>query len=309
MSTSPNRALSLSRRFTAFLVIISTVSVGAVVGLAYAPGSPGFPYISPTYQAQHTQFQYQGFSLNAALYDVWYVPGSKTLILAITAAFTQTHFFGVGSVGFGSLAGFGFTNSPQGNFSTSVYVNNEKTFLVFPGNLCPDTSKIPQSGLSINVDLLADSPPALLAFQYTCQQRISTAMLTLGNPHIIVPSLILPPSPPVNTGHELLNLETYAFPSNSSTSVILNLRNAGTISTTLASYYVKDSSGNQWAQTNWNGPSINPNAVGTTTITIGSSCNGCVYTGGSGAFTHFNSTYTYTISVVTTRNNLFTYAV
>ncbi len=102
--------------------------------------------MSPTYQAQKAPFQYQGISLNAAIYGVWYVPGTTTLILVVMAAFPQTHFFGVGNVG-GVLSGFSQSGSPQGNFSVPVYVDNEKTYLVFPGNLCPVTSQIPSTGV------------------------------------------------------------------------------------------------------------------------------------------------------------------
>jgi hypothetical protein len=222
------------------------------------------------------------------------------------AAFPQTHFFGVGSVG-GIFSGLPQTNGPQGNFSLPVSVNNEMTYLVIPGNTCPPTSQIPSTGTVINVALMADSPPGILSFQYTCQQTLSLTTVTLGNPHIIVPSLIPPPPPPITTGREALNLESSSFANN--TNVILYLRNTGTASLSLTSYYVKDSSGNQWALTSWTGPSINVNALGIATIAIGASCSSCVYSGSSGAFTQFTAGYSYTITVVTARNNQFVFTV
>jgi hypothetical protein len=292
------------------LALVGTVSTGAVTGLILAPGSPGLPFVSPTYMAQAAPAQYYGVSLNAAIYGVWYVPGTTTLILQIMAAFPHTHFVGVGAIG--TL--FGYPNqtiSPQGNFSTQVYVDNQKTFLVFPGNLCPDTSKIPASGYPIDVELVSDAPPGIVSFQYTCVQKLTPTLLTLGNPHIIVPSLIPITTPPpiVRTGTEALNLETDSFPNGSYTNVILDLRNTGTASLSLVSYYVKDSSGNQWALTSWTGPTINPNALGQADVAIGFACGSCTYSGGSGVFNQFVSGYSYTIVVVTARNNQFAFTV
>jgi len=302
--------VTFSRRLALALALVGTVSTGAVVGLVYAPGSPGLPYLSPTYNAQKASYQYEGISLNAAVYGVWYVPGSTTLILAMMAAFPSTRFFGVGSVGFGALTAPYQTGSPQGNFSTPVYINNEMTYLVFPGNTCPDTSLIPSTGQVIGVQLVADSPPGVLSFQYTCVQTPTPRTITLGNPHIIVSQLIPPTQPPPCmpcTGLEALNMENTAF--NSSTNVILSIRNTGTVTVDLVSYYVKDASGNQWSLTNWTGPVINVNAVGTASINIGSSCSSCTYSGGTGAFSQFVAGNSYTITIITARNNQFTFTV
>jgi hypothetical protein len=132
------------------------------------------------------------------------------------------------------------------------------------------------------------------------------------------------------TGNEAMNMETYAWnPSGSNTyNITLNLRNTGTASITLASYYVKDSSNNQYARINWqtdtgyNHPAaIAPNAVGLVTITIGvpagngggpggqCGANNCTYTGTANAFNTFTSGYSYTITVVTSRNNQFVFTV
>ncbi len=91
-----------------------------------------------------------------------------------------------------------------------------------------------------------------------------------------------------------------------STQVAVDLQNNGTEAATLTTYYVTDSSGNEYTFANWNGPSIAPNSVTTTTFSIGSSCPQCTLHGS--AFT-FTSGYEYTIEVVTGRGNIFTFAV
>ncbi len=292
------------------IALVATIGVGTVVAAVYAPGSPGIPFASPTFQVQPARAHYLSLSLNAAVYGVWYVPGTTTLIVQVIAAFPHTRFFGVGAVGLFFLTPNQSANSPNGNFSTPVYIDNEKTYLVFPGNLCPDTSKIPASGFSVDVVLLSDSPPGLVSFEYQCETSLSLSILTLGNPYAIVPSLIPPPpSPPIiSSGREALNLENSAFSTNN-TVATLYIRNTGTASVSLVTYYVKDSSGNTWTRTSWNGTTISPNALGTSNIAIGTSCNSCTYSGTSGAFTQFTSGNSYTVTVVTARNNQFSFTI
>ena len=91
-----------------------------------------------------------------------------------------------------------------------------------------------------------------------------------------------------------------------STSVAVDLQNNGTATTTLTSYYVTDSSGNQYTLANWNGPSIAPNSATTTTFSIGSSCPQCTLHGAAFTFTSGNQ---YTITIVTGRGNVFTFTV
>ena len=91
-----------------------------------------------------------------------------------------------------------------------------------------------------------------------------------------------------------------------STNVAVDLQNNGTETTTITSYYVTDSSGNQYTLPNWNGPSLAPNSVTTTTFSIGSSCSQCTLHGS--AFT-FTSGERYTITIVTGRGNSFTFTV
>ena len=91
-----------------------------------------------------------------------------------------------------------------------------------------------------------------------------------------------------------------------STHVAVDLENNGTGTTTLTAYYVTDSSGNEYQLADWNGPSLAPNSVTTTTFSIGSSCSQCALHGSAFAFT---SGHQYTIQVVTGRGNLFTFTV
>jgi len=103
---------------------------------------------------------------------------------------------------------------------------------------------------------------------------------------------------------EALALEAYTF--TSGTNLTLFIRNFGNVSVSLVSYYVKDSSGNQYALTTWAGPTINPNSTSPAMILIGSSCASCTIVGS--AFT-FNPGFSYTIVIVTSRNNQFSFTV
>src|SRR3989441_6574691 len=91
-----------------------------------------------------------------------------------------------------------------------------------------------------------------------------------------------------------------------STQVAVDLQNNGTGTATLTTYYVTDSSGNEYTFANWSGPSLAPNSTTATTFSIGSSCTQCTLHGS--AFT-FTSGSQYTIEVVTGRGNIFTFAV
>jgi flagellin-like protein len=108
---------------------------------------------------------------------------------------------------------------------------------------------------------------------------------------------------------ETLNLDSSSFGNN--TALTLYLRNSGSAAVSFQTYYVKDSSGNTYTQSNaaWvgNPGSITPNSAAAGTITIGANCNPACTLSGS-AFT-FTSGYSYTVTVVTTRNNQFSYTV
>ena len=96
-------------------------------------------------------------------------------------------------------------------------------------------------------------------------------------------------------GQEALSVE--ASQVNSPTNVTLTVRSVGLASVGLVSYSVKDAAGNQYTKTNWAGPTISTNTVAVINIVIDGS-----------AFT-FQSRYSYTITVTSARNNIFTFTV
>ncbi len=128
---------------------------------------------------------------------------------------------------------------------------------------------------------------------------VASVMVYAWSTGLLGSLLVTPP-----TGKEALNMDTYTFPS--STAVTINIRNSGSTAVTLQTYYVKDTSGNTWANIAWSGPSINPNQVNATRIDIASPAT-CSPT--PCAFTSFVSGNSYTVTVVTTRNNQFVFTV
>jgi len=105
---------------------------------------------------------------------------------------------------------------------------------------------------------------------------------------------------------ESMNVESFAFASN--TNLTLSVRNTGSVAIAFASYYVKDSNGNQYARLNWPTDaagrypaSVSPNGLVSVNIIIstacGSSCTGATY--------QFSSGLSYSVTLVTTRNNQF----
>src|SRR6266487_6170159 len=114
------------------------------------------------------------------------------------------------------------------------------------------------------------------------------------------------------TGQENLALEACSpctfF---NSQNVTMNIRELGTVNVTLTSYFVKDSSGNQYSRISWAAPNappvIAPNQVRGIIVLINTSCgSSCTLTGN--AFT-FTSGYSYTITMVTSRNTQFSFSV
>lgn len=96
-------------------------------------------------------------------------------------------------------------------------------------------------------------------------------------------------------GREALNVESYSF--NSPTNATLDIRSTGTVSVTMIDYYVKDSTGNMYSSTNWLGPTALPNALVHANIFV------------DGNAITFQTGNTYTITVITSRNNQFTFTV
>ncbi len=104
-----------------------------------------------------------------------------------------------------------------------------------------------------------------------------------------------------NVGKEALTMNTYAFPNNSN--VTLYVQNAGSVAVTFTTYYVKNATGAQYAQSAYTwGPSIQPNSVAIVQIGLGGSFS-------SGATYTFVSGNQYTVTLVTSRNNQFQFSV
>jgi len=107
---------------------------------------------------------------------------------------------------------------------------------------------------------------------------------------------------------ESLNYDSAAYGPTSN--ITIYVRNSGSAGVTLQTYYVKDNNGNQYTSpSGWTAGPIAPNAVNATVIKIAGLCSTCSYSNGppSGGFT-FVPGNSYTFTVVTTRNNQFTWS-
>jgi len=111
------------------------------------------------------------------------------------------------------------------------------------------------------------------------------------------------PTPP--TGREILTIENQGF-DNTNMNMTLYLRNTGSTPTTLASYYVQDQNGNQYARTTWPNPPVSPTNLAKVFILINTACTSCTHTGNSFQFQAGNS---YTITLTTQRNNQFSFTI
>src|SRR5437660_3349325 len=102
----------------------------------------------------------------------------------------------------------------------------------------------------------------------------------------------------------------YSFNYGPNSNVTIFIRNSGSAGVTLQTYYVKDNSGNQYTSpSTWTAGPIAPNAVNATLIKIYTQCGTCAYSNGAptSGF-QFVAGNSYTITVVTTRNNQFTWS-
>ena len=114
------------------------------------------------------------------------------------------------------------------------------------------------------------------------------------------------PAPP--TGREILTIENQGFDT-SNMKLTLYLRNTGSTPTTLASYYVQDQNGNQYARTSWTVPAASPASIVNGTgvfLPINTACSSCTHTGSGFTFQAGNS---YTITLITQRNNQFSFTI
>ena len=106
---------------------------------------------------------------------------------------------------------------------------------------------------------------------------------------------------------ESLNYDSFNYGPNSNITIFI--RNSGSAGVTLQTYYVKDNGGNQYTSpSTWTAGPIAPNAVNATLIKTYTQCPTCTYSNGApGTGFQFVSGNSYTITVVTTRNNQFTW--
>jgi hypothetical protein len=114
------------------------------------------------------------------------------------------------------------------------------------------------------------------------------------------------PAPP--TGREILTIEDQGFDT-SNMKLTLYLRNTGSTPTTLASYYIQDQNGNQYARTTWTVPPATPASIVNGTgvfLPINTACSSCTHTGSAFTFQAGNS---YTITLITQRNNQFSFTI
>ena len=109
--------------------------------------------------------------------------------------------------------------------------------------------------------------------------------------------------PPV----ESLTLTGYVF--SSSTNLTLYLQNTGNTTVSLDWYDVKDFAGDAYTLSNWTGPTIASGSTVAVNILIGSSCSACTYTWVIGLYTQFVQGQTYTVDVMSTTTNEFTFNV
>jgi hypothetical protein len=116
---------------------------------------------------------------------------------------------------------------------------------------------------------------------------------------------IIPPPP---TGREILTIENQGFDPNNMR-LTLYLRNTGSTPTTLASYYIQDQNGNQYARTSWPVPPTPPASIVNGTgvfLPINTLCSSCTNTGSQFTFQPGNS---YKITIVTQKNNQFSFTI
>ncbi len=110
---------------------------------------------------------------------------------------------------------------------------------------------------------------------------------------------------------ESMNVESFAYNTNG-VNLTLSVRNTGSVAIAFSSYYVKDNSGNQYARLNWPTDaagkypaSVSPNGVVSVNIAISTACLNTSPPSCSGATFTFQSGLSYTVTLVTTRNNQF----
>ena len=175
----------------------------------------------------------------------------------------------------------GYTYDPNGHFPPS-----QSPFTLAPGQSQMVYSFTPNGYESLTIDSSAFNSNTNVTLYI---RNSGTYVAAHTNNYTITTKMVV-----ANTVYACQHFIQVSYPAESSPSV-----------TTLTAYYVRDSSGNTWELSNWNGPSISPNQVVPTNILIGSICPSCTLSGS--AFT-FQTGYQYTIIFVTSQNNTFSEA-
>src|SRR5207245_10083908 len=105
-----------------------------------------------------------------------------------------------------------------------------------------------------------------------------------------------PSYPCIQKPRPMQTLTMTSYQINTPTNLTLNLMNPGNAAVALIAYYVKDSSGNQYANSNWSGPTIAPGAA----ISIDTFIDRTAFTFHTGMY--------YTVSIVTS-NRYYTFTI
>jgi len=103
--------------------------------------------------------------------------------------------------------------------------------------------------------------------------------------------------PPITNGNEYISFVSSQI--NSPSNVSLTLRNVGSLTIGLAEYFVKDSNGSEYSNLTWRGPTIQPGAIASVNIVLAGQPSGQPF--------QIQNGHSYTITLVTARNNPFPY--
>jgi len=152
---------------------------------------------------------------------------------------------------------------------------------------------------ALGVAFLGISVPLLLQGSEKYKTRVKVAVSLLISLSVVsatfvglmlyTPTPSWGPSPPVSP-KEALNMMSYTV--NSPTNVTLKIINGGPTNVSLVAYFVKNPNGQWYNNTGWWGPTFSPNTIATVNFPI----DGNTFT--------FQPGYSYTVFVVTSRNNL-----
>jgi hypothetical protein len=186
-------------------------------------------------------------------------------------------------------------NNCDGRWSTSNFPSTQLTLTVSDPQTC-SFSVVFASAYNYNITVDGNV--------YTVSANSGSIVSTINATFVFTPP-------------ESLGMDSYSY--NNSTSVALYIRNSGSAPVSLGTYYIKDSSGDQWSDTAYTGGPIAPSTAlavyigipnGGTSGGTGNGCAGnCVYSGTPSAFNGFLSGYSYTVILVTAYNNHFSFTI